>query len=186
MGETSLGIVLVASTDKGVCATLLGDTAEDLNFDLRERFPMAEMVTPSPRDASWVRRCISIVEQPERARDLPLDVRGTAFQQSVWKVLQSVPAGTTVTYSEIACRMGRPRSTRAVAGACASNPIAIIIPCHRVIRSDGGLGGYRWGIERKRALLERELLAARSKTDGATGSTHSPFVRRTRSLSTAK
>jgi AraC family transcriptional regulator of adaptative response/methylated-DNA-[protein]-cysteine methyltransferase len=152
----SLGALLVAATGKGICAILLGDDPEPLVRDLQERFPKAELVGAEPGFERTVAQVVAFVEAPRIGLDLPLDVRGTAFQQRVWQALRQVPAGQTVSYAELAERLGMPQGARAVAGACAANPVAIAIPCHRVVRNDGALSGYRWGIERKRTLLERE------------------------------
>jgi|ERR1035437_3766617 AraC family transcriptional regulator of adaptative response/methylated-DNA-[protein]-cysteine methyltransferase len=155
-GECSLGTVLVAATEKGVCAILLGDDAATLRQDLIQRFPLARLI-PGDRDfARTVARVVTFVEAPRMGLDLPLDVRGTAFQQRVWQALRAIPAGSRSSYREIAERIGAPKAVRAVAQACAANALAVAIPCHRVVRQDGGLAGYRWGVERKRALLERE------------------------------
>lgn len=156
VGECGLGAVLVAATDRGVCAILLGDDAAALVADLEERFPAADLVGGDAGFEDLVARVVALVEDPARAPDLPLDIRGTAFQERVWQALRQIPAGTTATYAEIARRIGRPQAVRAVAGACAANPLAVAIPCHRVVRTDGSLSGYRWGIDRKRALLLRE------------------------------
>ncbi len=155
-GECSMGAVVVAATDKGICAILLGDDAEALVQDLQDRFPNAELVGGDAEFEATVARVIGAVEAPGIGLDLPLDVRGTAFQQRVWQALREIPPGATASYADIANRIGSPTAVRAVARACASNAIAVAIPCHRVVRSDGGLSGYRWGIERKRTLLERE------------------------------
>jgi len=152
----SLGALLVAATDKGICAILLGDEPEPLVRDLQERFPNAELAGAEPGFERTVAQVVAFVEAPRIGLDLPLDVRGTAFQQRVWQALRQVPAGHTVSYAELAERLGMPKGARAVAGACAANPAAIAIPCHRVVRIDGALSGYRWGIERKRVLLDRE------------------------------
>ena len=155
-GVCSLGVILVAATDRGVCAILLGDDAASLVRDLEERFPLA-VLTPGDRDFErTVAQVVSFVEAPRMGLDLPLDVRGTAFQQRVWQALGAIPAGSRASYSEIAERIGSPKAVRAVAQACAANALAVAIPCHRVVRHDGALAGYRWGVERKRALLERE------------------------------
>ena len=159
VGECSLGAILVAATDKGVCAILLGDEPEELVRELEDRFPRATLIGGDGGFERWVARVVGFVEAPGVGLDLPLDVRGTAFQQRVWQALRRIPAGSTVTYSQIAKRIGAPKAVRAVAHACATNAIAVAIPCHRVVRSDGSLAGYRWGVERKRALLEREALA---------------------------
>jgi AraC family transcriptional regulator of adaptative response/methylated-DNA-[protein]-cysteine methyltransferase len=156
VGECSLGSILVASSDKGVCAILLGNDPAQLVRDLQDRFPQATLIGGDCRYELLVSRVIGFVEQPGAALNLPLDVQGTAFQQKVWQALRKIPAGKTATYSEIAASIGMPKAVRAVAGACAANPIAVAIPCHRVVRTDGGLSGYRWGVERKRALLKNE------------------------------
>jgi AraC family transcriptional regulator of adaptative response/methylated-DNA-[protein]-cysteine methyltransferase len=160
IGQTTLGAILVASSDKGVASILLGDDPDELARDLQDRFPRAALVGGDEEYEQLVARVVGMVEAPGGAHDLPLDVRGTAFQQRVWAALRELPAGTTATYSEIARRIGSPNSTRAVAGACAANAIAVAIPCHRVVRNDGGLSGYRWGVERKRTLIARETEAA--------------------------
>lgn len=159
VGESSLGSVLVAATSRGVCAILMGDDPEALVHDLERRFPRAELVGDDDGFAELVARVVALVERPWEPADLPLDIRGTAFQKRVWRALRAIPAGRTRTYSEIARALGDPDATRAVAGACAANPLAVAIPCHRVVRTDGAPSGYRWGLERKRALLERELMA---------------------------
>lgn len=156
VGECSLGSVLVAQSDRGICAILLGDDPEVLVRDLQDRFPRATLIGGAQNFEQTAARVIAMVDDPSRGLGLPLDVRGTAFQQRVWQALRQIPVGTTATYAEIARRIGAPRSVRAVAGACAANPVAVAIPCHRVVRTDGGLSGYRWGLERKRALLARE------------------------------
>ena len=156
VGACSLGTVLVAATEKGVCAIRLGDDPDDLVHDLEDRFPRAELVGGDPEFESLVARVVGFVEAPALGLDLPLDIRGTTFQQRVWHALRDVPAGATATYGEIAERIDAPRAARAVARACASNPLAVAIPCHRVVRNDGTPGGYRWGVERKRALLAGE------------------------------
>lgn len=155
----SLGWVLVAATDRGVCAVFLGDSPVALERELRERFPRARILPEDPDRGAHLEKVLAHLEAPRRtAPDLPLDVRGTAFQQRVWEALRRIPPGETATYSEIARRIGSPSAVRAVARACASNPAALVIPCHRVVRSDGTLAGYRWGLERKKRLLEREGL----------------------------
>ena len=160
VGECSLGSILVAATDQGVCAIMLGDKPEALVRELEDRFPKATLVGGDRGFEQWVAKVVGFVEAPALGLDLPLDVRGTAFQQRVWQALRKIPAGSTVTYSQIAKRIGLPKAVRAVAHACATNAIAVAIPCHRVVRNDGSLSGYRWGVERKRALLEREAAAA--------------------------
>jgi AraC family transcriptional regulator of adaptative response/methylated-DNA-[protein]-cysteine methyltransferase len=156
VAQCSLGAILVASSAKGVAAILMGDDADALVRDLQDRFPNADFVGGDARYEALVATVIGFIETPRRGLDLPLDVRGTAFQQRVWQALREVPAGETATYAEIAKRIGSPASTRAVASACAANALAVAIPCHRVVRRDGSVSGYRWGVERKRTLLERE------------------------------
>jgi AraC family transcriptional regulator of adaptative response/methylated-DNA-[protein]-cysteine methyltransferase len=156
VGQTSLGAILVASTNKGVAAILLGSDPEDLVRDLQDRFPKAHLIGADRDYEALVARVVGFVEAPKMGLNLPLDVRGTAFQERVWKALQEIPPGATVSYAEIARRIGAPKSVRAVAGACAANNLAVAIPCHRVVRNDGALSGYAWGVDRKRALIERE------------------------------
>jgi len=156
IGQTSLGAILVASSTKGVAAILLGDDPDNLLRNLQDRFPKARLIGADREYESLIARVVGLVENPHIGLDLPLDVRGTAFQRRVWQALQTVPVGECVSYSEIARRIGSPSAVRAVAGACAANNLAIAIPCHRVVRNDGALSGYAWGVERKRALLDRE------------------------------
>jgi AraC family transcriptional regulator of adaptative response/methylated-DNA-[protein]-cysteine methyltransferase len=156
VGACALGAILVAATEVGVCAILLGDAPEPLVRDLQDRFPEAEIVGGDPAFETWMAQVIGVVEAPGRGIDLPLDIRGTAFQQRVWEALRKIPVGSTATYAEIARAIGAPTAMRAVALACGANPIAVAIPCHRVVRSDGSLSGYRWGVARKRDLLARE------------------------------
>lgn len=156
VGQCSLGAILVAATARGVCAILLGDDPDALTHDLERRFPRARLLGADPGFEALVARVVGLVEQPGLGVDLPLDVRGTAFQQRVWAALRQIPAGATLSYAELAQRIGAPRAVRAVAQACAANALAVAIPCHRVVRTDGDLSGYRWGVERKRALLDRE------------------------------
>ncbi|RUW87506.1 bifunctional DNA-binding transcriptional regulator/O6-methylguanine-DNA methyltransferase Ada [Mesorhizobium sp. M7A.F.Ca.US.010.02.1.1] len=156
VGESSLGTILVASSQKGVASILLGDDPDALVRDLQDRFPNARLIGGDRDYEALVARVVGFVEVPALGLDLPLDVRGTAFQQRVWQALQDIPVGRTVSYAEIAQRIGAPTATRAIAAACAANNHAVAIPCHRVIRKDGALSGYAWGVERKRALLERE------------------------------
>jgi AraC family transcriptional regulator of adaptative response/methylated-DNA-[protein]-cysteine methyltransferase len=155
-GECSLGSILVAKSAKGICAILLGDDPEALLRDLQDRFPQARLIGGDVGFEAPVAQVVGFVEAPGTGLDLPLDVRGTAFQQRVWQALREIPAGATASYTEIARRIGEPKAVRAVAGACAANALAVAIPCHRVVRTDGALSGYRWGVERKRALLARE------------------------------
>ena len=152
----ALGRVLVAATERGICAILLGDDEETLRRDLASRFPKAEIVGGDAAFAATVAAVVRLVEAPEAAFDLPLDIGGTAFQQRVWQALRRIPAGTTATYADIARAIGAPAAVRAVAMACGANALAVAIPCHRVVRSDGALSGYRWGTARKAALLARE------------------------------
>jgi len=156
VGQTSLGAILVASSKKGVAAILLGDDPDELVRNLQDRFPRAHLVGADRDYEALVARVVGFVEAPRIGLDLPLDVRGTAFQRRVWQALQEIPVGATVSYTEIARRIGAPRAARAVAGACAANHLAVAIPCHRVVRNDGSLSGYAWGVERKRDLLDRE------------------------------
>ena len=156
IGECSLGSILVAASDRGVCAVLLGDDPDTLVRDLQDKFPRADLTGGDREFEQIVARVVGFVEAPALGLDLPLDVRGTAFQQRVWQALRKIPAGSTVSYTDIAKQIGAPGSVRAVAQACAANVLAVAIPCHRVVRNDGSLSGYRWGVERKRALLERE------------------------------
>jgi AraC family transcriptional regulator, regulatory protein of adaptative response / methylated-DNA-[protein]-cysteine methyltransferase len=156
IGACSLGSILVAATDKGICAILLGDDATALLRDLEDRFPKAQLLGGEPGFERLVAQVAGLVEAPARGLDLPLDLRGTAFQHRVWQALRRIRPGSTVSYSDLARRLGVPGSARAVGGAVAANPLAVAIPCHRVIRRDGSLSGYRWGVSRKRALLERE------------------------------
>ena len=156
IGECSLGSILVAQSEFGVCAILMGDDPDKLVRDLQDQFPQANLIGGDAKFEQLVARVIGFVEAPKLGLDLPLDVRGTAFQQRVWQALRKIPVGKTVSYADIAKRIGVPKSVRAVAQACAANMLAVAIPCHRVVRNDGGLSGYRWGVERKRALLERE------------------------------
>jgi AraC family transcriptional regulator, regulatory protein of adaptative response / methylated-DNA-[protein]-cysteine methyltransferase len=159
VGECSLGAILVARSERGVCAILFGDDPDALARDLQDRFPRANLIGGDRAFEQLVATVVGFVEAPALGLDLPLDVRGTAFQQRVWQALREIPAGVTVSYSDIAQRIGSPNAVRAVAGACAANMLAVAIPCHRVVRNDGGLSGYRWGVERKRALLAREAQA---------------------------
>jgi AraC family transcriptional regulator of adaptative response/methylated-DNA-[protein]-cysteine methyltransferase len=156
IGQSSLGSVLVAATDIGVCSIKLGDGPDALLKDLEDQFPSATVEAADPSFESTVGLVIGLIETPGAAADLPLDIRGTAFQCQVWEALRRIPLGRTATYSEIAERIGRPDAVRAVAGACAANRLAVAVPCHRVVRTDGSLSGYRWGVARKEALLKRE------------------------------
>ena len=159
VGQCSLGAILVAQSPRGVCAILLGDEPDALTRELQDRFPRAQLIGADAAFERRVAEVVGLVEAPGLGRELPLDVRGTAFQQRVWQALRQIPAGQTMSYAQVAAAIGAPTAVRAVAQACAANPLAVAIPCHRVVRSDGGLSGYRWGVERKRALLARERLA---------------------------
>ena len=156
LAQCSLGALLVAASEEGVCALALGDDPEALVHALQQRFPGAERTIGDARFTELVAAVVCLIEHPGRPNDLPLDIRGTAFQRRVWRALCEIPAGTTASYAEIAQRIDAPNAARAVAGACAANMLAVVIPCHRVVRSDASLSGYRWGVARKRALLERE------------------------------
>jgi AraC family transcriptional regulator, regulatory protein of adaptative response / methylated-DNA-[protein]-cysteine methyltransferase len=158
MGDCSLGSILVAQSERGVCSILIGEDPARLAQDLRTQFPDANLMD-EPGHEELVAQVAGLIEKPGAGLDLPLDARGTAFQQLVWGAVQRIPAGSTASYSEIARQIGVPGAVRAVAQACGANALAVAIPCHRVIRNDGGLSGYRWGVERKRALLAREAHA---------------------------
>ena len=159
IGECSLGAILVAASEKGVCCITLGDDPEFLLADLQNRFRKAELTGGDAVFEKLVAEVVGFVEAPRLGLDLPLDIRGTVFQQRVWQALREIPAGLTASYSQIAGKSGSPKAVRAVAGACAANSIAVAIPCHRVVRHDGDLSGYRWGVERKRLLIQREASA---------------------------
>ncbi len=159
VGECSLGTVLVAATDKGVCAIDFGSDADSLLKQLQDRFPHAELVGGDAEFETLIATVIGYLEMPRGDLDLPLDIRGTAFQHKVWAALRAIPAGQTASYSDIARAIGKPSAVRAVAQACSANRIAVAIPCHRVIRTDGNLAGYRWGVDRKRELISREAAA---------------------------
>ena len=159
VGECSLGSILVAATDKGVCAIEFGDDPDALVHALQDRFPKAQIVGGDHTFEQLVAKVVGFIEAPAQGLDLPLDIRGTAFQKRVWNAIRAIPAGATASYAELAGRIGRPSASRAVAQVCASNTLAVAIPCHRVVRRDGGLSGYRWGVERKEALLTRETAA---------------------------
>ena len=155
-GACSLGAVLVAATEKGICALLLGDDVNHLESDLRGLFPKAIFEHGSEDFRTWLDEVVRFLDAPRKGLQLPLDIQGTAFQQRVWKALQEIPCGETLRYSELAAKMGVPSATRAVARACAANALAVAVPCHRVVSKAGGLTGYRWGLERKKLLLEKE------------------------------
>ena len=156
IGECSLGSILVAQSDRGICAISLGDDPGALARELQDRFPQAQLIGADREFEQRVAQVVGLIEAPGIGIELPLDVRGTAFQQRVWRALRKIPAGKTVSYADVARRIGAPKSVRAVAQACGANAIAVAIPCHRVVRSDGALSGYRWGVERKRTLLAKE------------------------------
>ena len=156
IGECSLGSILVAASERGVCAILIGDDPDALARDLQDRFPRAHLIGGDSQFEQLVAKVVGFVEAPALGLDLPLDVRGTAFQQRVWQALREIPVGQTVSYLQVANRIGAPKAVRAVGAAVGANPLAVAIPCHRVIRHDGSLCGYRWGVDRKRALIERE------------------------------
>ncbi|CNL74350.1 bifunctional DNA-binding transcriptional regulator/O6-methylguanine-DNA methyltransferase Ada [Yersinia aldovae] len=160
VGESSLGAILVARSELGVCAILLGDSPALLVQQLQDKFPQADLVGGDAEFEQWVAQVVGLVEAPQLGLDLPLDIRGTAFQQRVWQALREIPVGGTASYADIAAKIGSPKAIRAVAGACAANMLAVAIPCHRVIRQDGALSGYRWGVERKKRLLEKEAKKA--------------------------
>jgi AraC family transcriptional regulator of adaptative response/methylated-DNA-[protein]-cysteine methyltransferase len=160
VGQCSLGAILVAASERGVCSILLGDEPEALVRQLQDRFPRAGLIGGDAAFEATVAKVVGLVEAPRLGLDLPLDVQGTAFQQRVWQALRDIPAGETASYAEVARRIGAPKAVRAVAQACAGNHLAVAIPCHRVVRTDGSLSGYRWGVERKQALLEREAAKA--------------------------
>ena len=154
--ECSLGYLLVAATDRGICAIQLGDAPETLRTGFTSQFPDAHLDADTPMLANWVRGVLAMIETPGHDVGLPLDIQGTAFQRRVWEALRAIPAGSTATYAEIASRIGAPAAARAVARACATNPVAVVIPCHRVVRTGGNISGYHWGVARKRELLRRE------------------------------
>lgn len=159
IGTCALGRVLVAATPQGIAAILLGDDADALVRDLERRFKAATLASGDAVLADTTEKVVGLVENPAASLDLPLDMRGTPFQRRVWEALRQIPAGTTATYRQIAETVGMPMAVRAVATACAANHLAVAVPCHRVVRMDGSLGGYRWGIERKQELLSRERAA---------------------------
>jgi AraC family transcriptional regulator of adaptative response/methylated-DNA-[protein]-cysteine methyltransferase len=167
VAHCALGALLVAASDQGVCAIEMGDDAEALVQSLQQRFARAELIGADARFEQWVARIIGFIDAPGMGLELPLDLRGTAFQRRVWQALRGIPVGETLSYAQLADRIGMPRAVRAVARACATNPVALAVPCHRVVRTDGALSGYRWGIERKRALLDREQDALRDAHAGA-------------------
>ncbi|HCS45340.1 MAG TPA: bifunctional DNA-binding transcriptional regulator/O6-methylguanine-DNA methyltransferase Ada [Pseudomonas sp.] len=156
VGQCSLGAILVAQSARGVCAILLGDDPHQLVCDLQDKFRRANLIGADQQFEQLIAKVVGFIEAPAIGLDLPLDVRGTAFQERVWQALREIPPGSTASYADIAQRIGAPKAVRAVAQACGANSLAVAIPCHRVVRSDGNLSGYRWGVERKRQLLDRE------------------------------
>jgi AraC family transcriptional regulator of adaptative response/methylated-DNA-[protein]-cysteine methyltransferase len=162
--ECSLGVILVAATDNGVCAIMMGDDPNTLVRELQDGFNQAELIAGDREFESLVARVVEFVEAPGLGLDLPLDVRGTAFEMRVWQALREIPPGSTASYTEIAEKIGSPKAARAVGRACASNNIAVAIQCHRVVRKNGTISGYRWGIDRKRKILARE--SKRKAPDG--------------------
>ena len=156
VGQCSLGAILVAQSERGVCAILLGDDPHQLVCDLQDKFRRANLMGADQDFERLIAQVVGFIEAPAIGLDLPLDVRGTAFQERVWQALREIPVGSTASYADIALRIGSPKAVRAVAQACGANSLAVAIPCHRVVRSDGNLSGYRWGVERKRKLLDRE------------------------------
>jgi AraC family transcriptional regulator of adaptative response/methylated-DNA-[protein]-cysteine methyltransferase len=159
IGQCSLGDILVAQSQRGICAILLGDDADTLLRELQDQFPKAHLIGGDAAFEHLVAQVVGFVEAPSIGLNLPLDVRGTAFQERVWQALREIPPGTTVSYTQVAARIGAPKAVRAVAQACGANHLAVAIPCHRVVRRDGDISGYRWGVERKRTLLNREAKA---------------------------
>jgi len=163
IAECSLGPILIGATNQGVCSIMLGDSPEEILQIFQDQFPTAELVGGDTEFEGWVANVLAVVDTPGTPLHLPLDIRGTAFQRRVWKALGDIPLGKTASYADIAKQIGSPTSYRAVAQACAANKLAVVIPCHRVVKSDGGLSGYRWGVERKRALLDREEQACKER-----------------------
>lgn len=157
---SSLGLALIATSRYGVCAILFGEERDVLEREFRRRFPEATLAPPNKTYRTLAKSVLELIGS-RTGHTPPLDLRGTDFQKRIWRALLEVPAGSTISYKELACRAGAPKAIRAVAGACAANPVAFLVPCHRVVRHDGGLSGYRWGVARKQALLEREGVLAR-------------------------
>lgn len=153
-------VILLARNTRGVCSILLGDTDSQLCTDLQQRYPQAQLSRNDSALAPWLQQVTDFLAAPMTPIEFPVDIQGTDFQKSVWAMLQDIPVGETRSYSEVAQQLGRPKAVRAVANACAANPLALIIPCHRILRADGGISGYRWGVERKRAVLAKEKKAA--------------------------
>ena len=159
--SSAIGLLLVARSDAGVVAVLIGDDRDALRRELQRRIPLGRLAGADRALDALAAKIAALVDAPDRTLDVPLDMRGTAFQRDVWRALRAIPPGTTTTYGELAARLGRPQSARAVGAACGANPLAILVPCHRVIARTGALAGYRWGVARKQALLQRESLAHR-------------------------
>lgn len=157
--QTDFAAILIARSHKGVCTILLGDSPAQLYADLQQRLPQAQLLEQEHSLAPLLKKITDFLDKPLTPLDFTLDIQGSDFQQSVWTVLRSIPVGQTLSYSEVAERLGKPKAVRAVANACAANPLALVIPCHRILRADGGISGYRWGVERKRALLAKEQQA---------------------------
>lgn len=158
--ETAFAVVLIARNERGICSILLGNTPAELYADLQQRLPQAELVQNEQGLAASLKKITDFLAAPLTPLDFLLDIEGSDFQKSVWAVLQSIPVGQTLSYSDVAERLHNPKAVRAVANACAANPLALAIPCHRVLRADGGISGYRWGVERKQTLLEKEQQAS--------------------------
>lgn len=161
--RSPIGLVLVARSAAGLAAVLVGDDRDALRRELARRFPLGSFVGSDAALDALAAKVAALVDTPARTLDVPLDMRGTPFQREVWRALRTIPAGSTTTYGELAARLGRPESARAVGAACGANPLAIIVPCHRVVARDGALTGYRWGVERKQALLQREAAVRASR-----------------------
>lgn len=157
--ETAFAAILIARSKQGICFVLLGDSTVELYADLQQRQPKAQLLENHPALAPYLKKVTEFLDAPVSPLDFPLDIQGSDFQKSVWAVLQTIPVGQTLSYSDVAERLHKPKAVRAVANACAANPLALVIPCHRILRSDGGISGYRWGVERKRALLAKEQQA---------------------------
>ena len=157
--ETAFAAILIARSGQGVCFVLLGDTAAELYADLQQRQPNAQLIKDEQALAPYLKKVTDFLDAPQTPLDFPLDIQGSDFQKNVWAILQTIPMGQTLSYSDVAERLHKPKAVRAVANACAANPLALVIPCHRILRADGGISGYRWGVERKRALLAKERQA---------------------------
>jgi AraC family transcriptional regulator of adaptative response/methylated-DNA-[protein]-cysteine methyltransferase len=158
-GKCAFGFILIAYSEKGICAILIHNDDMPLIADLQKRFPKATLIEDESDYKHWLAQMIDFITSPKKGLKLPLDIRGTEFQQRVWQILQTIPLGTTASYTDIATQLGDPKAVRAIARACAANPIALLVPCHRVVRRDGGISGYRWGVDNKRTLIAREAHA---------------------------